>query len=57
MSFEDEVIDLMKRMNYSVDEYDVESILDEVDRHLPMDAYVEDMDRRTFRSIVDRNAW
>lgn len=57
MSFEDEVIDLMKRMNYPVDEYDVESILDEVDRHLPMDAYVEDMDRRTFRSIVDRSAW
>lgn len=57
MSFEDEVLDLMRRLRYDVDDYDVEAIFNDVDRHLPMDAYVEDMDRRTFRSIVERHVW
>lgn len=57
MSFEDEVLDLMRELRYDIDEYDVEAIFDDVDRHLPVDAYVEDMDRRTFRSIVERHIW
>lgn len=57
MPFEDEVVDLMRHLRYPVEEYDVDSILDAIDRVLPDDVAVKDMDRRSFRSIVERYIW
>lgn len=57
MTFEDQVLDRMRRLRFTVDHYDTEAIFDQVDRYLPLDITVDGMDQRTFVSIVDRNVW
>lgn len=50
----------MRDLRFRLDDYDIEGIVEMLTRYLPREAEwgdVEEMDQRTFISIVERNEW
>ena len=50
----------MRDLRFRLDDYDIEGIVEMLATYLPGDAGwddVEEMDQRTFISIVERNEW